>query len=313
LNPVAKLCAWIDESGAKGLSSRLTTTTKDDEFALFATILVRASEKAAFKAALRPAFEDFKAHAPAGAKLHITDAFAKDGTGGFMHLKWMESACRARTAIFEQLHRLGPCVAYGARRSRLSRLMYSLQQDAEIMANERVRAVWPHINVKFAPQSSARVDTDALKDLMLIINLVAYDWGAEPVEMRLDRVDEQLRRVYEEALDAVRRDAVMSVTVRARDSRTGEHRKVSDAHEFNRLGAVLDTQAPRAAITTIAIERGEEPELFAVDVLVNDLRHHLADRPGESNLYGVAATANWPHKALLLHVNESNSCFFGTL
>lgn len=304
------LDAWIDESAGKGLISRLEES-KDQEFALFAALLITTDERDAVATALRPAFEHFSVNAPPTAKLHITDAFATKSDGTPENPEWMEAATTAREQIFQVLPQFGARVVYAARRFGVARTMDELSQGLRLEAKRRAEEHYQTLSFPQMRASSERVDTQAFRDLILLLHTAAVNFSSSIIQPRLDRVDQALLNDYEAATRETKLEKEENVTAKAWD--IVNKKAVSSSWTYKLSAPSHLTEGPLGEIKVEKpiIEHDVGPELFAIDVIANALAKHLKERPATENLYGPEATFEWAHKELLTQSNHPDARFFG--
>ncbi|MBC7768709.1 MAG: hypothetical protein H7124_07970 [Phycisphaerales bacterium] len=234
--------AYVDEAGARGLLRDLTPA-RDHEAGILVALAFEPEAHAKAVAAFTPGFERFRATKPPGAKLHITDAFARGNEA------WRPVAEEVREEFLNLIMQTNPMVIYAARRLRLSRLAYERdeQMAAQGRANRRSKI---KIDGENRP-SDDRVEDELMVSLALRLDAFA-EWATDlmpvkQVDLLFDQNDGATARRYEAQIQRTR-DVGRSTHKVAAGTRTKKRR--SSAPTQSALKRLFASTPSSSAIST---------------------------------------------------------------
>ena len=209
---VVILPAYVDEAEARGLARDLTPE-RDHEFGLMCALLFEPNRHAKAVQDFTPPFEAFRSAMPAGAKLHIRDAFRPGNEA------WKPVAETVREQYLQLIETTRPMVIYAARRLRLSREAY--QRNAALQAQAKASR---RSSVKIVGEnrpSDARIEDELILSLALRLDAFAEDMAGQvhdvkQVDLLFDEIDVAER--YEATIQRTREVSKNVTTVKGWDS-----------------------------------------------------------------------------------------------
>ncbi len=276
--------AYVDEAGAKGLLRNLDEST-DDQIALIASLVIPFEDRDRFRSGFDAPFASFKAARPSQVgSLHITDAF---GSGD---PSWAAAAQAARNDIFLSIRGLTIPIVYDARRLRLARTSHQRVQSIldEAHAQRRSNVAIPrHPNAE-------RVEEECMIGLALKLDAMASDCRVGVIDLMTDQLDRPIAKIFREMMDRVRtvgdpkehvtsgwdRDAGKKVYGMIRTSITD-----TAGNSLDWLGA--------KHLGDLVVLGKDDALVFAADVVVNALHHHLRSLPSDAPLNHPSSVAGW--------------------
>ena len=261
--PATDTLAFIDESGARGYSRKLTPA-RDHELGLVCALLVPAPHVEEFRDAFRPGYQRFLDAMPDGAKLHITDAFASGNE------RWATAAHSVRAEFHGLIHRLEIPVIYEARRLAVERDAHELREDMVSRAKADRRSP---VRIPDRPSRST-VEDQLVLGLALKLDAFCEDFGRQRVDLMFDELDAKVAQRYDNAVNRTRNIGRSTRRVKGWDPRTEsrvegeisfradapfsvEHplsratarrRQAGPAHPGNRHGGEFAVRSPRGAL-----------------------------------------------------------------
>jgi hypothetical protein len=279
-----RIPAYIDEAGARGRVRDLTPA-RDHEFGLICALVFAPDAHAETVQLFTPGFERFRAVMPAGAKLHITDAF-KPGNE-----KWAEVAREVRTEFIELIQRKHPVIVYAARRLALSRNWHAATDAAMTSAKAARRS---KIKLTGADRPSDwRVEDDLIT--MLALRLDAFGEIAQQahlnpwIDLFFDETDKEVAERYEAAVARTASITSTVETVAGWDPATNKRVQGSVTMEVKDPPFRIDTQY----LGGIYVIGKEHPLVLAADIVTNYLAHHLAQLGPDAPLNAPSSIEGW--------------------
>jgi hypothetical protein len=276
--------AYVDEAGEKGFLRNFDPST-DDKIAVLAAIAVPGDERERFRAPLAIPFERFKAARPAGNdSLHITDAFASGNED------WAAVAREVRVEIFACIKKLTIPIIYDARRLRVARVSFARLTKLVNQAHAERRS---DIKVSHRP-SAERIEETCMIGLALKLDALAVDRGLGVVDLLTDQMDRPIARLFKEMIGRTRNISspkekiVPGWNPKVEKEVSGSIRiKVTDAH-----GQPIDWLDAKHLGDLVVLGK-DDPLLFAADVVVNALHHHLRGLPRDAWLNQPSSINGW--------------------
>ena len=202
------LPAYLDEAEARGLARDLAPE-RDHEFGLMCALLFEPDGHAKAVQDFTPSFKSFRSAMPAGAKLHITDAFRPGNE------PWKAVAETVREQYLHLIETTRPRVIYAARRLRLSREAH--QRNATLQAQAKAAR---RSSVKIVGEnrpSDARIEDELMISLALRLDAFAEDMAGQvhdvkQVDLLFDEID--IAERYEATIQRTREVSKNVTTVK---------------------------------------------------------------------------------------------------
>ena len=260
--PPVDAIAVLDEAGLTAKVRNLTAA-HDGQLGLVAALMLPTPDLAHWEGVFRAPFDAFVAAAPQGAKHHITDAFGSGDTD------WMAAAHQSRSDIFDLVRQHRLCVTYVAREASVARASFEALQvvSARGKANKS-----PDLSVSERP-SATRLVSECYEGLVSTIHVMAEGFGRQHVALYSDEIDDAVLAIMERDADRLRNVSEREVNVRGYDKakKTPLHAKIK-----------FTADVPGIDVTRVGTitKLGKSSSLvFATDVIVNSLYHHLQRLP----------------------------------
>jgi hypothetical protein len=275
--------AVIDEAGYVGLVDGLTAAN-DDDFGLIAGLLFPNGHRAGWEEAFAGPLKAFRNAAPAGAKLHITDAFNSGNK------QWIAAARAARQEIYRLIMQHRIFVVFLARRCRISRRTRDDQRDlVEFIKTQAATREGIATHFPRSKRKATRVIGECYQGLVSIIDGIAKAEGRRCVEVYCDTLDEEVLAHMEGEAARFRTLSQRVVNL------TGFNKEEGRVEELGRL--VMASDLSGVDVTTVKPLMGalgkDNPLVFAADVVVNEFRHRLSKLPPNAALNGTIALRGW--------------------
>lgn len=277
------LPAYVDEAGARGLVRDLTPE-RDGDFGLMCAVLFEPNGLADALSRFAVPFEAFKAAAPPGAKLHITDAFKLGNEG------WRPVAERVRGEYVELMNDFArPMVVYAARRLRFEREAHERASALVASAKEGRRS--PVKIVGGDRPSDVRIEDELIQTLSLMLDAFVEDMGRQLHDVR------QVDLFFDEVDVAQRYEAIIQRTREV--SRNATVVKGWNPSRSERVEGTIDftIDAPFRIDTRyvggIHVVGKDHPLVFAADIVANHLHHHLRGLPADAPLNAPSSISGW--------------------
>jgi hypothetical protein len=276
--------AYVDEAGAKGFLRNLNAAS-DGEIALIGAIAIPRNESERFRNALTGPFERFKNARPStDYGLHITDAF---GSGD---ANWATVAGQSRNEIIANIRKLQMPVVFDARRLRVARESYERMQTLLGRPSNQQRS---NISISTRP-SAERVEETCMIGLAIKLDCLAIDFGLGQVDLMTDQLDRPISELFKAMMERTR-------TVSAPDERVvaGWDRVAKKKGEGSIRMNVVDVAGNPVEwldskhLGDLVVLGKDDPLVFAADVVVNALYHHLKQLPLEAPLNSPSSVAGW--------------------
>jgi len=276
------LPAYLDEAGARGLARNLTPE-RDHEFGLMCALVFEPDGHAKAVQDFTPPFEAFRSAMPAGAKLHITDAFRPGNEA------WKAVAETVREQYLRLIETARPMVIYAARRLRLSRELHQGSATLQAQAKAARRS-----SVQIAREnrpSDARIEDELMLSLALRLDAFAEDIAAQvhdvkQVDLLFDEID--IAERYEATIQRTREVSKNVTTVKGWDSTQSKRVEGTIAFQVSAPFRV-DTKF----IGGIHVVGKAHPLVLAADMVTNHLAHHLGQLSGDAPLNGPSSIKGW--------------------
>ena len=269
--------AFIDESGARGYSRKLTPD-RDHEFGLVCALLVPASGVEEVRDAFRPGYERFVEAMPEDAKLHITDAFSPGNEA------WGTVARSVRSEFYNLVIRLEIPVIYEARRLRVDRESHDLLEG--ITSRSRTANQGP-IRVPKRP-SQSRIEEHMVAGLSLKLDAFCEDVGHHRVDLLFDALDGGVAQIYRAVIERTRQIGKSRTTVKGWNLETQSPVRGEIA---------VHAEAPFTLHTQflgeLRVAGKKEPLVLAADIVANSLYDHLLDLAPSAPLNSPASIEGW--------------------
>lgn len=260
--PPADAMGIVDEAGFTGKVKNLAPE-RDDEIGLVAALMLPDGDLEKWEAEFRPPFEAFRASAPAGAKLHVTDAFASGDTA------WAAVAAASRRDVFDRIQRLRLLVVYTARRAVVARTTHALMSEIRDRAQA---ASPPHITVSRRPSTTRHV-AECFQGVVSVIDILAGSAGCGHVALYSDTIDATVLADMEAAADRLRRLSRRETEIRGFD-------KAAKLRLAGKISFSVDLPGIDVSRVGRLEPLGKSSALvFASDVVCNALLHHLEGLP----------------------------------
>jgi hypothetical protein len=171
----ADLFAYTDEAGVRG-PARDLTPEQDGGISLLCALPVPAEHDQSLRGMVRPLFEQFKAAAPAGAALHITDAFRPGNEA------WRAVAEQVRSKLFLMMRASRVILIYVARRARLARTMHERGEALRASAMEKKVSKVKIVGAN--RPDDTRIEDDVMISLALMLDAFAECENRKRVDIR---------------------------------------------------------------------------------------------------------------------------------
>lgn len=293
-NKAADVIAFTDEAGQRGYVRGLRAPS-DHLISLMCSLLIPIEHVEHVRRILTPGFDKFCAAAPAGAKLHITEAF-KPGNE-----KWRAVAEEVRAGQFDIMRDNGIFLTFAARRFKVAREMFELLEKlkADAKAHQRSDYVVEGSN----RPSSDQIDDDVMINLALMVDEFVETRGRQLADIYFDEIDESVANRYRKAISRTQNIERSGKIVKARNRVTGQ--RSAGKIEVN-VESSINLNARH--LGEVKIIGKNDPLVFATDVVTNSLWRHLDNLPPGTPLNERASVAGWEIPELTW-VAPANSIF----
>ena len=275
--PATDTLAFIDESGARGYSRKLTPA-RDHELGLVCALLVPDPCVEEFRKAFRPGYQRFLDAMPDGAKLHITDAFASGIE------RWATAAHSVRAEFHGLIHRLEVPVIYEARRLAVERDAHELRENMVSRAKADRRSP---VRIPDLP-SRATVEDQLVLGLALKLDAFCEDFGRQGVDLMFDELDAKVAQRYDNAVNRTRNIGRSNRRVKGWDPRT-------ESRVEGEISFQADAPFPLNTrfLGQLRVAGKRDPLILATDMVANSLYDHLAGLPAVAYLNRPQSIAGW--------------------
>lgn len=273
----ADTLAFIDESGARGYSRKLTAV-RDHEIGLVCALLIPAKRAEEFRDAFRSGYEQFLNAMPDDAKPHITDAFMPGNEC------W---ATVARSVRFE-FHGLIRClqipVIYEARRLAIERSSHELQEHLVLQAKATRRSP-----IRIPDRvSQSRVEDQMVLGLALKLDAFCEDFRRRRVDMLFDEIDNTVAQGYRTVVDRTRNIGKSRHVVKGWDPETKSQVRGEISFEAH-VPFPLNTRF----LGELHVVGKADPLMLAVDIVANSLYDHLQGLASDAFLNRPSSINGW--------------------
>lgn len=272
--------AFIDESGARGYSRKLTSA-RDHELGLMCALLIPARRVEEFRNALRSGYERFLDAMPDGAKPHITDAFMP----GNEH--WGTVACSVRSEFHGLIRCLQIPVIYEARRLAVERNSYERREHLVSKAKVSRRST-----IRISDRvSQSRVEDQLVLGLALKLDAFCEEFRRRRVDLLFDKIDGKTIRDYRAVVDRTRNIGRSRHIVRGWDPETKSQVRGEISFEAH-APFPLNTRF----LGELHVMGKTDPLMLAVDIIANSLYNHLLRLPPGAFLNHPSSIDGWELK-----------------
>ena len=212
---------------------------------------------------------------PAGAKIHITDAFAPDSPDA-----WKNDAITARNEIMKIIKDNDFIMIYQAIRISSSIKNYNEDMTFQermrqfVKDNSRTGFEPPAIRTSFI---NTRIEEDAMRVFVQKIDCFAMDFKVNKIDIVTDVIDKTIEKIYGDIVqEAIKPDQPIIVKpTRSRNKTTGE------LSEFR--GQTITFKFPEdfyaKHLEEIKQESKSNPFILATDIVANAFYSHLRKLP----------------------------------
>ena len=275
--PAADTFAFVDESGVRGYSRKLTPA-RDHELGLVCALLVPAPRVEEFREAFRPGYQRFLEAMPDGTKLHITDAFA------YGNERWATVASSVRSQFHGLIRHLQIPLIYEARRLAVERDAHALREDLVSRAKAARRSP---VRIPDRPSRST-VEDQLVLGLALKLDAFCEDYGRQGVDLLFDELDTNVAQRYVDAVDRTRNIGRSTRRVKGWDPRTKS--RIEGEISFQ-----ADTPFPLHTrfLGELRVAGKLDPLVLAIDTVANSLYDHLLGLPAKAHLNRPQSIAGW--------------------
>lgn len=275
--PATDTLAFIDESGARGYSRKLTPA-RDHELGLVCALLFPAPRVEEFRDAFRPGYQRFLDAMPDGAKLHITDAFASGNE------RWATAAHSVRSEFQGLIHSLEVPVVFEARRLAVERDAHELREDMVSRAKAVRRSP---VRIPDRPSRST-VEEQLVLGLALKLDAFCEDARRRGVDLMFDELDAKVAQRYDDAVNRTRN--IGRSTRRVKGWNPATKSRVEGQISFR-----ADAPFPLNTrfLGHLCVAGKQDPLILATDIVANSLYDHLVALPDEAYLNRPQSIAGW--------------------
>lgn len=275
--PVTDTLAFVDESGARGYSRKLTPA-RDYELGLVCALLIPAPRVEDFREAFRPGYQRFREAMPDGAKVHITDAFAPGNE------RWASVAKSVRSEFHGLIRRLEIPVIYEARRLAVDRDTYELQENLTTQAKAARRSP---VRIPDRPNQATVEDTIVL-GLALKLDAFCEEFDRRGVDLMFDELDAKVAQRYDNAVTRTRNIGRSIRHAKGWDPRT---KSLVEGEISFRADAPFPLHTRFLGELRVAGKTG--PLMLATDTVANSLYDHLVSLSVDDYLNRPRSIAGW--------------------
>lgn len=277
---VADFLAYTDEAGTRG-PVRDLTPAQDHEISLLCSLPVPSEHDEQLRRTLQPLYERFKAAAPPGATLHVTDAFLPGNEA------WRTVTEAVRYELFCTMHAMRIIVIYAARRAQVARTMFDIGET--VVAHAKSKKMSKVKIVGGNRPNDLRLEDDLMINLALLFDAFAEHEGRKRVDIKFDQTDAAVVKRYEKAIEVTRNISQSQKTVQGWDP---EKQERVFREMIIKAGAPfpLDTRY----VGNISVVGKDDALIFATDVVANSLWRHLRTLPPDAPLNSATSVATWP-------------------
>ena len=269
--------AFIDESGARGYSRKLTAS-RDHDLGLMCALLIPAKRVEEFSNAFRSGYEQFLNSVPDGARHHITDAFMSGNE------YWATVARSVRSEFHGLIRCLQIPVIYEARRLAVERSSYERREHLISQARASRRS---SVRIPNRP-SQSKVEDQLVFGLALKLDAFCEDFKRRRVDMLFDEIDDTVAQGYRTVVDKTRNIGKSRHVVRGwnPETRSQVRREIS-----------FETHAPFSLNTRflgeLHVVGKAAPLMLAADIVANSLYYHLQGLASDAFLNRPSSIDGW--------------------
>lgn len=275
--------AVIDDAGANGEVHKLRPD-QDDAFGLVAGIVFPGDDLDHWSDQFKPAFDIFRSAAPAGAKLHITDAFADPES------PWATTARTARREVHALIESHELPIVYTARRLRIARQNHEMKKhlsaNISSLADQKPSTPTHYVHKK---RSRKRVVDECYQGVVSLLDIFARHAQLQMIKVYPDQIDDVVRRGMDASANRLRHLSKRTQLV------TGFNIVTRSVETLGQITASLDLpQVDVAYVEMLNEPLGKEhPLVFAADVVANGINHFLRNKAPDANLNSCEDIAGW--------------------
>lgn len=287
--------AFTDEAGHRGFSRKIDAAM-DHQISLFCSIPILTSDLDAVREQFQPHFEKFKAAAPKGAKLHVTDAFIPGNEA------WGKVTAEVRNDMFRLMLEKDIYLIYVARRFALERESF---ENSEAFKEAAKASAQSTIKIDGANRPSDEcIEDNVMVGLAVMLDTYAEVVGCDRIDLLFDQIDKQIAKRYSNALEATRKLSNNQAVVGGWNPENKQ--RVSGT-------ITMSVEAPfrlnSAYLGTITVVGKDDPLIFLVDIVANSLWRHLSGLPHDAPLHEARSVNNWDLANVVWGKNEDRSSF----
>ena len=273
----ADILAFIDESGARGYSRKLTSV-RDHELGLMCALLIPAERIEEFRSAFQSGYERFLDAMPDGAKPHITDAFMSGN----------ECWAIIARSVRSEFHWLTRClqipVIYEARRLAVERNSHERQErlvsQAKATHHSPIR-ISDHVN-------QSKIEDKLILGLAIKLDAFCEDIKRRRIDLLFDQIDDKMVQGYRVVVERARNIGKSRRVVKGWDPET----KSQVRGEIS-----LETYAPFLLETRflgeLYVVGKTDPLMLATDIVTNSLYDHLQSLAADAFLNRPSSIDGW--------------------
>lgn len=255
----ADTLAFIDESGARGYSRKLTAA-RDHDLGLMCALLIPTERVREFRNAFRSGYEQFLNAMPDSARPHITDAFMSGN----------ECWATVARSVRSEFHRLIRClqipVIYEARRLAVERNSHERQELLVSQAKETRRSP-----IRIPDRvSQSRIEDQLVLGLALKLDAFCEDFKRRRVDMLFDEIDNTMAQGYRTVVDRTRNIGKSRRVVKGWNPETKSQVRGEISFEVH-APFPLNTRS----LGELHVVGKADPLMLAADIVANSLYDHL--------------------------------------
>jgi hypothetical protein len=281
---------YVDEADDGGYTRSLTAEN-EHKIAILASVSFSPDIHEEAKRRLEPIFSEFRDSAPAGAKLHITDAFASGNE------QWALVAKSVRRRYIGVLLELDAKIIYAARRHAIARKLHELMEAPKNFEKRKTSIRVPGA----ARASDDRVEDDLMIMLALRLDAYAQDHDPRTIDLLFDETDKAMVDRYKAAIERTRNIGSGTTTIKGWDMDKKAPATSSVTFGADSFKEELSSQY----IESVSVAGKQDPLVFAADITANYLLHHLKNLEPDARLNAPASVAGWELEPCVWGVSET--------
>ncbi|MDR0319576.1 MAG: hypothetical protein LBH81_02440 [Rickettsiales bacterium] len=262
---------YIDESGHKGYSHKLSTEN-EKKISVFAGVVVPAASEKQIMELFRPLFEKFKAGMPTNMKLHITDAFGSEDE----NVKKL--AREVRDGYLEIFKQNQGIVLFGAKRAAIEKRSFDTMKG---LLAKSASTINPDLHVN-EPYPKETLEGKAFMSMHGKMEAFAQDFEFDEVVPLLDEIDEGKKEEYEGLMDEFRNiNGEKIINTTAWDKVNKKVIKRGGKISFS----VKGLHHTENRVSDINVVGKDNPLILLADILANYIHNYMIGLPEEASLH----------------------------